>query len=240
MNTLALILVGLLAAPGAAGPPVPEIGSGADPAGTRYPFRAECAVHLIELGRRIETYTRTHGGALPDKLSDLFVGDELEARRHLVCPGMKPLVTQGGFLSSYAYVTVETGRRTIEDVKDAILAFDLQPVHQDGRNVLWMRRADRGVETHVTYLKEAEFQETLAEQQAIWKEKSRPLRVVERDLIPLKPQELDRLTEPGGPSFFDSVHFPIALVLVLGIAVCLVLLALRARRSRPPEGPDPI
>ena len=160
---------------GAAGPVQQEH----RPEQTRYPLRARCALNLIELSQWLQTFAMARDGMLPAKLSEVFVDTSGGKWRCLVCPGTKAALVEGGLYPSYAYVNVTPGGRKLEIEQEDILAFDAEPVHQGGRNVLFSK------DMEVRYLEESEFQERLAEQRAKWEKRDKKLEVVRQDLIPL-------------------------------------------------------
>ena len=210
-----------------------EVQEGLAPEETARPLRAGCAMNLLEIAKMLELYATARDGAFPSRLSELFTEVSGGNSRCLVCPAASPQVVEGGFRPSYAYVDVVPGGRNIADGPDDIVAFDAEPVHEGGRNVLFSN-------FDVEYMKDADFWETLTRQEEQWKEQGKTLNVVLDDLLPLTAGEL-RAMKAGATPFFDSVHFKIALLLVLAIIVLaayLVILSLKRKSAAgtPPPG----
>ncbi len=197
---------------------------GPSPEETRYPLRARCAMNLLEVGEWLQIFALAKNGALPSKLSEAFVDTSGANWRCLVCPADAPEPVEGGFYTSYAYVNVAPGGRKLRENGKDILAFDAQPVHQGGRNVLFSNM-------EVRYLKEPEFQKLLAEERARFLKRGKTLEIVRQDFIPLTETQL-RNFKPSGQSFLGSVHFKITAAIVLAIGVVLVLLAMLRRKRR--------
>ncbi|MFH1731820.1 MAG: hypothetical protein ABIF82_09245 [Planctomycetota bacterium] len=220
------IALGLICSLVAAGPPQ----DGQAPEDTRYPDRARCAMNLIELSARLGAFAAAHGGALPSKLSEALTGTDPERWRCLICPGARPAVVRGGFHPSYVYLNITPGGRKLETGAEDIVAFDSGPVHQDGRNVL-LSTMD------VVYLSEAEFQTKLAAERQKWERAGKKVEFVRQDFIPLDDAQAEAMREDsaarpsgGWRALTGSVHFKIAVVLVIAIGVVAVLLALQARK----------
>lgn len=206
-----------------------RIGGSSEPTGlvgTEPPhLRTECAVNLVEMGKRLHAFAVTRGGVLPSKLSEAYIGTSKSVLGELVCPSARPDVVPGGFRPAYACVNVAPGGWAMQERTADIFVFDREPVHDGGRNVLL---AD--LET-VVYMKEADFQAALVEQQRRWKLKDKELLVIEHDFIPLKDPLARRPAVSGRTwhSFFASVHFKIATTLMLAIATITIILLLRKR-----------
>jgi len=221
---LSLLLAGGLLAAG----PAPK---GPGPEDTLYPERAECAVNLARIAKRLKVFALANEGRLPRKLSDAFVDTSGEELRCLRCPAALPAVVQGGFYPSYAYVLPPDGQPDAE--AQDILVFDGAAVHEDGRNVLLS-----DLET-IQYVAEAEFQKALEEQRGRWEKAGKEFTIVRQDFIPLTVAQRGGF-ENTGRSFFRSTHFKICALLVLAMGVVIVLLALRSRkrggRAAPGDG----
>lgn len=110
--------------------------------------RAVCASNLRQVGEALARYEADKGGELPSSLADLYP-EYLAAKGALDCPG-----TEVG--TGYLYVT-GLKPANVEKPELRIVAFDRKGNHEDGRNVLFL-------DGHVTFLPEADFQQTLAAQ----------------------------------------------------------------------------
>jgi hypothetical protein len=212
---------------------------GHDPSKTRFPARAQCGLHLIEIAQRIQLYAAANDGMLPLRLSQAYtdIAGGGDAWQSLICPAARPELVDGRFQPSYHYVTVVPGGRKLEpkdvESKDPeMLVFDAAPVHQKGRNVLFS-------DMEVRYVPEAEFQELLASQTAKWaKREGVQMKIEGNDVVALDEEQQRRFPRPGR-SFTRSIHFKITLGLVLAIVIVLVLLLIISRRRRPtPPLPD--
>jgi hypothetical protein len=196
------------------------------PGRTLYPDRAQCALNLLEVGRRLASYAGGHGGELPPKLSDAFTDADPKTLGCLACPGMAPMVFTGGFRVSYAYVRPKQGRLTRQEAGDDILVFDLEPVHEGGRNVLFAN-------LEVKHFEEAEFDRLLSDQRDRWTKRGRTLEVVRHDVIPLQDEDaIGTAVGEHGPGG-GSRHLRLAAILVAAIlAVGLLLFGVKAWRGR--------
>ena len=195
----------------------------AAPEETKFPHRAACAVHLLDIGRVLATYALAHDGALPEKLSIPYTVDMSAAGwTNLICPANIPPLVNGGFYPSYVYVVIEGRKAGAEP--ESIVAFDHAPVHEGGRNVLM------GDLENVRYLPEQEFQALLAAQQARAAAEGKKLLLVTDDFIQLTQQEQSVLDRQSS-SPVKSVFFKLTLVIVMAIIGTLVLLYLTRRRS---------
>ena len=206
---------------------------GTAPKATLYPERAECGINLLKIGARLQQFAAAHDGALPSKLSEAFEGAEPSELRHLLCPAAKPGVTIGGFYPSYAYVNITPGGRKIDaDVED-ILAFDIEPVHEDGRNVLLTTM-------RVVYMTEADFQKALIRQQAESEKAGKTMELVTQDLLPLADGDAlpagSDAASGGLSAFVASAHFKITIVILIAIGIVLLLLVLHSRKSPTARG----
>ena len=209
----------------AAAPPQPLV----DTAELAASDRAQCAVNLIEIGRRINAYAAAHDGALPDGLTELFAGEGPSALRTLVCPAARPAVAKGGFYPSYLYVRTKSDGK-LEVADDDVLAFDAEPVHEDGHNALLAKG-------EVVYLSRTALRARLAEQRERWAKLGHELELAAPDLVPLDEAGLDTIRERTGgkasrwDAFFASGHFKIIVVLLLAIGLVGVLLVLQRRKQ---------
>ena len=189
--------------------------------------RAECAMSLIEIGKRLQLFAARRQGMHPSKLSELVTEGTPSAGQYLACPGALPNVVTGGFYSSYAYLAVVPDGRKLDTKQQEMLAFDATPVHENGRNVLYSNMA-------VDYLKEPDFQKRLAAEQERYRKQGKKLEVVQLDFVPLADGQLLNLERDAG-SFFDSVHVKITLAILLGIGLVLVLLLAVVQRRKSGE-----
>jgi len=214
----AVLAIALGALPG--GP----LAEGPAPAETRHPLRARCALNLLDIGKALQTFALARDGMLPARLSELFVDTAGDRWRPLVCPATAPTPVEGGLYCTYAYVhAAPDGRELRPDARD-VLAFDAEPLHQNGRNVLFS-------DMQVEYVPETDFQKLLAAERAKWQERGKTLDIVRDDFIPLTKEQLAALAA-SRRSFVQSFHFRVALALVLAIAAVAALLVHRSRRAR--------
>ena len=203
---------------------------GIAPKATRYPERAECGINLLQVSARLLQFAAAHDGALPSKLSDAFAGAEPAELRHLICPAARPNITNGKFCTSYAYVNITPGGRKIDADAEDILAFDMEPVHEGGRNVLLTTM-------RAVYMEETDFQKALVEQREKWEKLGKNMEIVTQDLFPLADEEAlpaasDSEAAPGGLSaFVASAHFKIAIVILIAIGIVLLLLVLQSKKN---------
>jgi len=221
----AVVLVCLAGSVVAAAPPQPLV----DAEELAASDRAQCAVNLIEIGRRIDAYAGSHDGALPNGLSELFAGEGPSVLRTLVCPAARPAVAKGGFYPSYLYVRTKSDG-TLDVADDDVLAFDAEPVHEDGHNALL-------VKGEVVYLSRTAMRARLAEQRERWGKLGHELELAAPDLVPLDEEGLGIVRErTGGPAgrwgaFFASGHFKIIVALVIAIGLVGVLLVRQRRKQ---------
>lgn len=207
------------------------LAAGAAPDETRFPHRAACAVHLLDVGKVLATYALAHDGALPEKLSVPYIVDMSSAGwTNLICPAKVPPLVNGGFYPSYVYVFIE-GRKAAAE-PDSIVAFDSEPLHEGGRNVLM------GDLQNVRYLSESDFQAFLAAEQARVAATGKKLVLVTDDFVQLTQKEqsvLDRQDK----SLFQSAYFKLTLGIVVAIIATLIALFITRRRSTAVDKAEP-
>jgi|GEM_PF-3355728 len=229
-RTLVAVCLALLLPAGAL---AQESQEGFAPEETARPLRAGCAMNLLEIARMLQLHATARDGAFPSRLSELFTDVSGGNSRCLVCPAASPQVVEGGFRPSYSYVEVTPGGRNIADGPDDIVAFDADPVHEGGRNVLFSN-------FDVAYMKDADFWKMLLRQEQEWNARGKTLNVVLDDFLPLSAGELSTLTAGNASSsFFDSVHFRIALLLALAIIALAAYLVILSRKRKSATGPPP-
>ena len=249
-----LIILGVATA-GAAGTPTYR------PEETRYPHRARCALNLLEIGQRVQTYVLARDGEYPPALSAVFAlpGTTGEEMQSLICPAARRQVSRDELVTNYAYVHLKTppelpplpGPEGEPDEPDAddpdepdeqdepdepdepdeaeefepfMMVFDAEPVHQQGRNVLFS-------DLELQYMPEAEFQALLAEQSHRFEREGREYEIVWEDSIALTEQQYRALRRPA-PFHLRSPHFLITLGLLAAIAGVLLALASLKKRQQ--------
>ncbi len=242
-----LIILGVATA-GAAGTPTYR------PEETRYPHRARCALNLLEIGQRVQTYVLARDGEYPPALSAVFAlpGTTGEEMQSLICPAARRRVSRDELVTNYAYVHLKTPPElpplsgpedepdesnadepdepdadepdAAEEFEPFIMVFDADPVHQQGRNVLFS-------DLELQYMPEAEFQALLAEQSHRFEREGRQYEIVWEDSIALTEQQYRALRRPA-PFHLRSPHFLITLGLLAAIAGVLLALASLKKRQQ--------
>jgi len=218
----------------AAAPPFAPPAPGVAPGETQHPDRAECALRLLQVGDVIQQYVLANDGRLPARLSEAFEGQVPQVGGALICPAMRPRVMGEHFRPSYHYIA--PNGRTLAEIRGEILAFDAEPVHENGRNLL-VSDADSGGRLQVIYLAEDAFQKQLAEQRTRTEQRGGEFHIIEDDLIPLKGLDPSAPTPQTGGDLFASTHFRVVVGLLAGIVI--VLVALMLLRSRDADAGEP-
>ncbi len=249
-----LIILGVATA-GAAGTPTYR------PEETRYPHRARCALNLLEIGQRVQTYVLARDGEYPPALSAVFAlpGTTGEEMQSLICPAARRRVSRDELVTNYAYVHLKTPpelpplsgpedepdepdenepddpnadeHNEADEFEPFIMVFDADPVHQQGRNVLFS-------DLEVEYMPEAEFQALLAEQRYRFEREGREYEIVWEDSIALTEQQYRALRRPA-PFHLRSPHFLITLGLLAAIAGVLLALAALKKKQQAESGNTP-
>ena len=95
--------------------------------------KAVCKSNVKQLGLAVNMYMNDHDEKCPPKLEDLF-DQYITARKVFVCPqDSKPMAIGKGLKCSYRYV----GQLSKMTDPQAIVAYDKQGNHPDGRNALF-------------------------------------------------------------------------------------------------------